>query len=146
MANTSPVGTYESLQSTSSLVDNELSVALRGMAVEDEYGVSPQQMTYRQGSQPASAAPPSGLPGLRGPQQPPRGPYGGYAQTEYAAYYTGPSYSYDAYRAAPDPSMYASSPALTPATAAPNVYPGNSTTTLGPHAQSAPSTSTLRKP
>ncbi|KAI0831402.1 hypothetical protein BC628DRAFT_760795 [Trametes gibbosa] len=119
MPGSSPVGGYESLQSTSSIVDNELTVALRGMAVEEEYGSSPQNAPYRQGS---GGAPPSGLPGVRGPQQPLRGPYGGYAQTEYAAYYTGPSYAYDAYRTAADASMYATSPALTPATAAPNQF------------------------
>ncbi|OSC99054.1 hypothetical protein PYCCODRAFT_882986 [Trametes coccinea BRFM310] len=147
MVNSSPSATYDSLQSTSSLVENELSVALRGMAVEEDYGVSASNMAYRQGSQGPSGAPPSGMPGMRGPQQPPRGPYGGYAQTEYAAYYTGPSYAYDAYRAAaPDPSLYASSPALTPATAAPNVYPGNSTTTSGRHVPSDRSSSIPPKP
>lgn len=137
MANSSPVGGYESLQSGSSLVDNELAVAMRGMAVEDEYNVSPQNGPYRQGAQPSGGAPPSGLPGMRGPQQPLRGPYGGYAQTEYAAYYTGPSYAYDAYRT--DPSLYASSPALTPASAAPNVYPG-----LGPQTLLHPSMADLQ--
>lgn len=52
MANSNSVGGYDSLQSTSSMVDNELSVALRGMAVEDEYNVSPQNGPYRQVSQP----------------------------------------------------------------------------------------------
>lgn len=137
MANSSPVGGYESLQSGSSLVDNELAVAMRGMAVEDEYNVSPQNGPYRQGAQPTGGAPPSGLPGMRGPQQPLRGPYGSYAQTEYAAYYTGPSYAYDAYRT--DPSLYASSPALTPASAAPNVYPG-----LGPQTLLHPSMADLQ--
>ena len=120
--NASPVGNYDSLQSTS-LVDSDLSVALRGMAVEEDYGL--QNGAYRQGSQ-------QGLP-VRGPQQPPRGPYGGYPQTEYAAYYSGPSYSYDAYRTTPDHSMYGSSPALTAATAAPSVYPGLGPQTLHPH-------------
>ncbi len=137
MANSSPVGGYESLQSGSSLVDNELAVAMRGMAVEDEYNVSPQNGPYRQGAQLSGGAPPSGLPGMRGPQQPLRSPYGGYAQTEYAAYYTGPSYAYDAYRS--DPSLYASSPALTPASAAPNVYPG-----LGPQTLLHPSMADLQ--
>ena len=98
--NASPVGSYDALQSSSSLVDTELSVALRGMAVEDEYGASQQQNSaFRQGSQPSGMVPQStpGLP-VRGPQQPHRGPYGAYAQTEYAAYYAGPSYAYDAYR------------------------------------------------
>ncbi|RDX56662.1 ARM repeat-containing protein [Lentinus brumalis] len=131
--NASPVGNYDSLQS-SSLVDTDLSVALRGMAVEDEYGLSQQNAAYRQGSQPSGMAQPSnqGLH-VRGPQQAPRGPYGGYPQTEYAAYYSGPSYSYDAYRTTQDPSMYASSPALTAATAAPSVYHGLGHQALHPH-------------
>ena len=116
-------------------MDTELSVALRGMAVEDEYGVSQQQSpAFRQGSQPSGMVPQS-TPGLavRGPQQPHRGPYGAYPQTEYA-YYPGPSYSYDAFRTTPDPSLYGSSPALTPASAAPSVYPGLGPQTLHPHA------------
>lgn len=68
-----------------------------------------------------------------GSQQPPRGPYGGY-HTDYAPYYSSPSYSYDAYRTTPDLSLYGSSPALTPATATPNVYPGLAPQTLHPHA------------
>ena len=127
--NTSPVGTYDSLQS-SSLVDSDLSVALRGMAVEEEYGLAQQSGAYRQGSQASGMTHPT----VRGPQQPPRGPYGGYPQTEYAAYYTGPSYSYDAYRTTSDPALYGSSPAITPATAAPSVYPGLGHQTLHPHA------------
>ena len=132
--NASPVATYDSLQ-TSALVDTDLSVALRGMAVEDEYSLSQQHNAYRQGPQPSGMVP-AASPGhpLRGPQQPPRGPYGGYPQTDYTQYYTGPSYSYDAYRATPDPSLYGSSPALTPAAAAPNVYPGLGPRTLHPHA------------
>ncbi|PIL24085.1 hypothetical protein GSI_13836 [Ganoderma sinense ZZ0214-1] len=129
----SSVANYDSLQ-TSTQVDTELSAALRGMAVEDEYAHS-QQSSYRQGSQPSSMAPPatSGIP-ARGPQQPPRGPYGGYPQTEYAPYYSGPSYSYDAYRTTPDLSHYGSSPALTSATATPNVYSGLGPQTLHTHA------------
>ena len=104
------------------------------MAVEDEYGHS-QQNSYRQGSQPAAMATPA-TPGhpARGPQQPPRGPYGAYPQTEYAPYYSGPSYSYDAYRTTPELSLYGSSPAMTSATATPNVYPGLGPQTLHPHA------------
>lgn len=67
--------------------------------------------------------------------QQPRMPYGSYPQGDYTAYYTGPSahidysYAYDAYRATSDPSLYASSPALSAAVAAaPSMYPG-----VGPH-------------
>ncbi|KAI0950570.1 hypothetical protein AcV7_008993 [Taiwanofungus camphoratus] len=142
LQNNSPVGGYDSLQA-SSIVDNELSIALRGMAVEDEYNMSQQHQSYRQQMVPSQsstmtpqAAQPS-LPQIRTPAQvqQPRAPYSGYHQTDYTSYYTGPSarvdyqYTYDAYRTTPDPSLYASSPALSAATAVPNVYPG-----IGPQA------------
>ncbi|TFK76422.1 hypothetical protein BDN72DRAFT_235259 [Pluteus cervinus] len=98
---------YESLQN-STAVNEDLSLALRGMAVEDDYSA-------QQSRPPAATA--SHLP-PRGPPMPvPRGPYSGYPQAEYAAYYSMPvgrdsyadySYGYDAYRGPSDPSMYAS--------------------------------------
>lgn len=121
--NASSVANYDLLQSAS-LVDSDLSAALRGMAVEEEC----------QGSQPSGTTHPAAQnASVRGPQQPPRGPYGGYPQTEYA-YYSAPSYSYDAYRTTSDPSLYGSSPALTPASAAPSVYHGLGHQALHPHA------------
>ncbi|OBZ75114.1 Pumilio 2 [Grifola frondosa] len=137
-------GTYESLQ-TASMVDNDLSMALRGMAVEDEYSISQQNAAYRQQTVVPSSGHPAqpSIPQIRTPHhvQQPRAPYGGYQQADYAAYYNGSSgrldyhqYTYDAYRATPDPSLYASSPALSASTTAPNVYPSLAPQTLHPHA------------
>ncbi|KAI0807482.1 hypothetical protein C8Q74DRAFT_66524 [Fomes fomentarius] len=62
--NASPVANYDSLQSAS-LVDSDLSAALRGMAVEEEY------QGYRQGSQPSGMTHPATQNvSVRGPQQP----------------------------------------------------------------------------
>lgn len=127
LQNNSPRGAYDSVQN--SAIDNELSMAMRGMAVEDDYSLAQQAQSYRQ----QTSQPP--LPQIRVPPQlQQRAPYSGYPQTDYTAYYNGPSaridyqYSYDAYRTTSDPSLYASSPALSAATTAPSVYPG-----LGPH-------------
>ena len=115
-----PSANFESLQSTS-VVNDELSSALRGMAVEDEFSVQSRQ----QASQSLSASHPRALP-----MHQPRGPYSGYVQTDFSPYYSVPSgreyieysYSYEASRAAPDLSVYAS-PALSNAASA-NMYTG----------------------
>ncbi|THH16351.1 hypothetical protein EW146_g4279 [Bondarzewia mesenterica] len=123
---------------TSSIVENELSLGIRGMAVEDDYGVAQQGSPYRQQPSSNQPAPASGVnpsvPQIRGPppMQQPRGPYNVYAQTDYATYYSGQpsgresyvdySYPYDAYRGTPDPSLYAST-SLGTATSPVNVYP-----------------------
>lgn len=105
----------------SSFPDDELSMALRGMVVADDLAQSAQVSPF-----------PMRVPSQ---VQQPRMPYGSYPQGDYTAYYTGPSahidysYAYDAYRATSDPSLYASSPALSAAVAAaPSMYPG-----VGPH-------------
>ena len=105
------------------MVDNELALGVRGMAVEDDYGVSQQGSPYRQqphGNQSSLASGGNPSVQIRGPppMQQPRGPYNGYAQADYATYYSGQSsgresyvdysYPYDAYRTTPDPSLYAS--------------------------------------
>ena len=115
-----PSTNFESLQSASA-VNDELSLALRGMAVEDEFTVHSRQ----QASQTLSASHPRALP-----MHQPRGPYSGYAQTDFSPYYSVPSgreyieysYSYETPRAAPDLSVYAS-PILSNAASA-NIYTG----------------------
>lgn len=81
---------------TSTIVENELTLGLRGMAVEDDFGAAQQSGAYRQqtsGNQPSSAGGhghPS-LPPIRAPVhiQQSRGPYSAYGQADYAQYYTG---------------------------------------------------------
>lgn len=147
----SPFGTSSSpfsgqqsiLQGSSprSVVDNELTTALRGMAVEEDYGSSSQNVMYRQqmaGYQ-QSALPHSAqasqvlAPQLRGPPQiqPARTSYAGYPPTDYGAYYTGgatrldyPTYGYDTYRISSEPSLYAASPTVSQAAVSPNLYAG----------------------
>lgn len=126
-------GTYDA----SATVDGELAVALRGMAVEDEYGSVP-------GFRPTVATPSSAFnaqtPVLSGRGIPnaqhPRGPFNGFPQPDFTGYYPGHSrvdFSYyDAYRAAADPSMYAASPALSAATAA-GTYSGVGPAGMHPH-------------
>ncbi|CAL1704429.1 unnamed protein product [Somion occarium] len=121
----SPGGTYTSLQG----VDDGFSAAMRGMAIEEEYAFSQQR------GLPAASTHLSSHAGH--PSQPPvpamhtivsgqqaRPAYNSFPQPDYSAYYPSPSYSYDAYRTTPDPTLYASSPALSAATPAAGVYPG----------------------
>ncbi|TCD71885.1 hypothetical protein EIP91_000017 [Steccherinum ochraceum] len=125
----------------SSTVDGDLSVALRGMAVEDEYGSVG-------GFRHPSAGPQSSqgfnmqtpvLPGRGAPnaQQPHRAAsFNGFPQPDFSGYYPGHSRVdfpfYDAYRAAADATMYAASPALSAATAA-STYTNMGPTGLHPH-------------
>ena len=132
--NASP-SAYETSQSSS--IDHDLALSFRGMAVEDEFGSA---QPYRQQSLASQTTMAAGQPHasptihMRGPHpmQQPRGPYPGYPQADYAApYYAGPTrveypFTYEGYR--PGDNMYASSPALSSATPAPNVYPG-----MAPH-------------
>ncbi|CCM02367.1 uncharacterized protein FIBRA_04462 [Fibroporia radiculosa] len=137
---------YASLQ-PSSFVEDDLSMALRGMVVADDYSLGQQPQVYRTDvagnlhPTTASQATQSTLPQIRAPPQPqqPRPPYSGYPQTDYTAFYNNSSgrvdyaYPYDAFRASSDPSLYAPSPALS-ATATPSVYPGMPSQPLHPHA------------
>ncbi|KAJ3489071.1 hypothetical protein NLI96_g2381 [Meripilus lineatus] len=120
-------GVYDTTQ-VSTLVDNELTSALRGMAVEDDYTLQ----GYRQSQ--ASAATGHG-PHVRAmaPTQTSRAPFTGFPQPDFSAYYAGASYAYDAYRATSDGGLYAGSPALATA-AAPGIYPGMTAQPLHPHA------------
>lgn len=110
---------FDSMQSASSVDD--LSISLRGMAVEDDFTVQTRQLDGS--SQPAPSQ-------LRGPTAMPqgRGPYASFPQPDYSGFYPNATgrdsyveYPY-AYGAAPsDPSLYAS-PHLT--NAAPTIFPG----------------------
>ncbi|KZT09430.1 uncharacterized protein LAESUDRAFT_633478, partial [Laetiporus sulphureus 93-53] len=142
----SPAVTYDSLQPSSNSED-ELSVALRGMAVADDYSLSQQSQAFREQTgvtSPSSASVQATQPSanqLRShPQvQQHRMAYGGYPQTDYQTYYNGTSAgldcsdAYDAYHAASDPSLYAPSPALSAATPAPNMYHAMGPPSLMPH-------------
>ena len=116
-----PSASFESKLQSTSVVNDELSLALRGVAIEDEFSVQSRQ----QASQTLSASHPRALP-----MHQPRGPYSGYAQTDFSPYYSVPSgreyieysYSYETPRAAPDLPVYAS-PVLSNAASA-NVYTG----------------------
>ncbi|PSR74147.1 hypothetical protein PHLCEN_2v10103 [Hermanssonia centrifuga] len=127
---------YDPAQAPST-IDHDLSAAMRGMAVEDEFSAN---QAYRQpqpstaGGQPQSSAPQH----ARGPHplQQSRGPYSGYPQADYAAYYAGPSrveypYPYEPYRHGD--SMYASSPALSASSPAPSGYPAVAPQNIHPH-------------
>lgn len=102
---------------------DELAMAFRGMAVEDDVH------SRQQGS---SSQPLSTSPGNRGPNHQARPPYGSFPQADYA-YYGNPSMpreayveyplGFDAYRTQVDPSAMFLSPAMSSATAS-TVYPG----------------------
>ena len=135
---------YRSFDATSALVEDDLSLAFRGMVAADDGSAS----------QPPAQQTPAPLPSPLGGQfgqhpsshqmrappqvQQPRAPYSGFPQTDYSAYYGGPSapvdyqYSYDAYRQTSE-TLYAPSPALTAATG-PNLYASLTPQSLHPHA------------
>ncbi|KDQ60803.1 hypothetical protein JAAARDRAFT_708937 [Jaapia argillacea MUCL 33604] len=120
---------YDSNQ-TSSMVENELSMALRGMAVEDDYGVA-QHAQYRQAnaSQPANQSR-GAIPQIRLAHPMHQGgvQYSGYPQSDYSAYYPASpvgqaEYSYG-YANPSDPSLYGSAGAMGSATSPTSMYPG----------------------
>lgn len=125
---------YDTLQ-TSSAVNDELSLALRGMAVEDDYNVQNRQHGASSQSTSAQTSHPRAHP------MPQPRPYSGYPQADYPGYYSVPAgresyveypYGYDAYRGPSDPSLYASSGVSSASPAA--MYPGVSPQTLHPNA------------
>jgi hypothetical protein len=115
------------------VVDNELALGMRGMAVEDDY--TGQGNSYRQAN--VSQHGQFSVPQIRAPLQvQARSPYSGYPQPEYAAaYYPGApgSFPYDAYRNGSDPSLYASSPAIGAANSPQAMYHGVGPQALHPH-------------
>ncbi|KAL4067647.1 hypothetical protein J3A83DRAFT_4097127 [Scleroderma citrinum] len=136
-------GGFDSIQ-VSSMVDNELSLGLRGMAVEDDQ-VNGQ---YRQQHPPAQATSVSHsstiIPQVRTHPQVIQGraPYPGYAQTDYSSYYTNGAardpymeYGYG-YSAPQDPSLYSSSNGMNN-TSAPSIYPAVSSQPLHASASAA---------
>ena len=144
---TNSQATFDGSQNASNV--DELSLGLRGMAVEDEYGAGHTAMPYR-AHQPSQGAPPGPqIPQIRPPiqlqQQPPRPSYGTYPQADYSAYYaTGAPgreqftveypYGYDSYRNTSDPTaMYGSAPAPNPAASPGGLYPSVSSQTIHPH-------------
>ena len=107
-----------------SVVDNELALGLRGMVVEDDYNSNQQYRQQAAGSQSQPTLQ------VRVPMQQARGPYNGYAQTEYSAYYpnsNGMEYAYP-YTNTADPSLYASAGLANGASA--NMYSGVSPQTM----------------
>lgn len=138
-----PFSSQQSLLQNSSprsVMDNELSSALRSLAIEEDFNASQQNANYRQQTQ---GYPQGGLPHsahaaqvsaqMRGlPQvQQARTSYAGYPPTDYGLYYNAgaarldyPTYGYEAYRIASEPSLYAASPTVSQAAVSPNMYTG----------------------
>jgi hypothetical protein len=129
-------GGYDSSQ-MGSLIDNNLSLAFRGMATDDDYVGGRQQMGP---SQPSGMAGQIHNPQLRPPpvMPHPRGPYNTYSQTDYSTYYPSPpparepyidyQYTYDAYRGTADPVYGTGMSGISPAT----IYTGVSPQPLHP--------------
>jgi hypothetical protein len=130
-------GTASGYDASSKIVENELVVALRGMAVEDEYTVGQQNGQHRQqlGQQQQSSGHPANptVPQIRAPPvQQPRTPYNAYGQADYSAYYSNAptreaymdyQYGYDAYRGSADHSVYPPANTMN-GTSASSVYSG----------------------
>lgn len=118
--------TYPTLDSA--VTEEDLSSAMRGMAVEDEYSFSQQGATNRASVNNTHLTNPSGhqqaLQAIPTAQQT-RPAFATFPQPDYSAYYPN-AYPYDAYRQTPDPNLYAVSPALSAATPASSVYHGAS--------------------
>lgn len=130
-ASSGMIGPYDSVSSAAA--DEQLSSALRGMVVEDEYGLT-QHPNPRPSSQPhppnSAEQSRSAVSQARGHQhsQQPVAPFGTFPQPDFGSYYNTPSrvdfpYPFDAYRAQ-DPMF--GSPALSPANPATLIYPGMS--------------------
>ena len=121
------------------MVEKELSLGLRGMAVEDDH-INNQ---YRQQSVPAQ---PNGVSHHSvSPQSRPtpmvqgRTPYGGYPQADYSSYYTNGAsrepfmdYGYG-YSTPADPSLYPPAAGGMNSSSPASVYPGVSPQTLHPN-------------
>lgn len=110
-------GSYDSSQ-VSAMVEGDLSVAMRGMAVEHENGLS----QHPTAAQPQASSPNASRPGVL--PQPQRPPFPAFPQPDYSAYYNAAShvdytYSFDAY---PTSETMYGSPALS--AASPSLYPG----------------------
>lgn len=130
-------GTFD----VTSMVEKELSLGLRGMAVEDDH-ISSQ---YRQPSVPSQL---NGVSHSVSPQVRPthmvqsRTAYGGYPQADYTSYYTNgaPRESYMdygyGYNTPADPSLYPAAGGINSNSPA-NVYPGVSPQTLHPNISAA---------
>ncbi|KAI9571536.1 hypothetical protein HD554DRAFT_2016911 [Boletus coccyginus] len=122
-----------------SMVENELSLGLRGMVVEDDH-INNQ---YRQPS--IALQQPNGIPHHTSPQARPspmvqgRTPYIGYPRADYSSYYTNGAprdpymdYGYG-YTTPADHSLYPAAGGMNSNSSA-NVYPGVSPQTLHPNA------------
>ncbi|KAG2037287.1 hypothetical protein BDR03DRAFT_864266 [Suillus americanus] len=123
-------GGFDSMQ-VSSVVENELSMGLRGMAVEDDHVSG--QYRHQSASSPSNAVASHSpaAPQVRPPPQMVQGrpPYGSYPQADYSSYYTNGAtrdpymdYGYG-YSTPTDPSLYPSSAGMNNTPAA-SLYPG----------------------
>jgi hypothetical protein len=127
----------------SSVVENELSLGMRGMAVEDDHGQYRKQSSQSNGVASHSAA----APQVRAPPLMVQGraPYGSYPQADYSSYYTNGAtrdhymdYGY-AYSTQADPSLYPSSAGMNN-TSTGSLYPGVSPQALHPNASAGQQT------
>jgi hypothetical protein len=123
-------GGFDSMQ-VSSVVENELSMGLRGMAVEDDHASG--QYRHQSASSPSNAVSSHSpaVPQVRPPPQMVQGrlPYGSYPQADYSSYYTNGAtrdpymdYGYG-YSTPTDPSLYPSSAGMNNTSTA-SLYPG----------------------
>lgn len=128
-------GTFD----VTSMVENELSLGLRGMAVEDDH-VNNQYRQPSISSQSNGVSHHSVSPQVRpSPMVQGRTPYGGYPQADYSSYYTNGAprdpymdYGYG-YSTPADHSLYPIAGGMNSNSSA-NVYPGVSPQTLHPNA------------
>lgn len=123
-------GGFDTMQ-VSSVVENELSMGLRGMAVEDDHVSG--QYRHQSASSPSNAiaSHSPAAPQVRPPPQMVQGrpPYGSYPQADYSSYYTNGAtrdpymdYGYG-YSTPTDHSLYPSSAGMNNTSAA-SLYPG----------------------
>jgi hypothetical protein len=125
-------GGYESLQPPS-FVDNELSLAFRGMSVEDEHSDGRHQGAFQHVPN-RSFNSQSGQPAIA---QQPRAPYHVYPPADFAPYYPNSShrepyqYGFDAHNYPPEPPLY-TSPGAIGSSVPTNMYTGLSPQVLPP--------------
>lgn len=135
----SPFSAQNGTFDVTSMVEKELSLGLRGMAVEDDH-INNQYRQPSVPSQPNGVSHHSVSPQARPtPMVQGRTSYGGYPQADYSSYYTNGAprdpymdYGY-AYSTPADPSLYPPAAGGMNSNSLANVYPGVSPQTLHPN-------------
>jgi len=75
--------------SCSPSVVEDLTLGIRGIAVEDDVSLSQQGSPYRNGNHASTGVPNRTLPHVHGAPLQPRGPYTAFPPPEYGPYYPG---------------------------------------------------------